>query len=330
MVRSYFEDDVPDDSAPPARREEEGEEAFGEQAPAAHERGGSRLGQHQHKHCRDNRDSELENIDRMHCAAEGNKAEAAYNDRPEVEPAMRLRDGKLSTLPGTYAAERLIVQQTTQAVAKDLKAVRDSLACHLDSEVRETFGQAWHRVKARLDRYGGSSKLHPSPSECDFPVKRWEDIKALQAHRAQYTARVEAAESQFDALALEPDKLKQRGLDLTTEVTSLKNLVDKVPADHRAAYAALLVAEYHATSDFLFAGVPSANAYDDYLRQNLACSVRGRRALTEIAGQLQIRECRAAKRRARYEAMKAKLAAEILAEVEDLEDEHQRHRGGEY
>lgn len=319
MVRSYFESDEPDESAAPTSTEDDDER----RGPRGNteDRGPHRPGHHKHRHCREDRGAELEKIDRLHCAAAGNKAESDYVTA--AEPKMQERDGKLGVLPGQYAVERIAAQKVIDDVADPLHAFRDQVACQLDQAERATFQHAWQRVQARVDRCAGPTKLCPSPQECQFPVAHHEPMKTLTAHQAQYTARVEDAENQFDELAKEPAALKHRAADLTTEVTNLPKLPAATASDHRARYAALLVAEYHATAGHMFAAIPSSNAYEDYLRRNLSCSVEGRRALTEIVGQLKVRECQAEKRRARCTQLQANLAEEILAEVEDLEDEAQ-------
>lgn len=324
MVRSYYEqDDEPERSSTRSGTGEDAERS--ERGPDfAGERDSNRREGRQHRHCREDRDSDLEQIDHLHCIGAGGQAESDYIN--QFEPAMKARDDKLSTLPRSYVTERQTVLETLEKVSVDINAVRESLTCHLNESVRETFQHAWDRVDRRLEHCTGSPKLYPEPHDCEFPVNPGEDIKALAVRKAQYTDRVEAAEKQFDALAEEPDALKKRGTDLITEVTTLKTLNTKEPPDYRAAYAALLVAEYHARIKVIFDGIPSSNAYEDYLRQCLKCSIRGRRALMEIAGQLKVRECRADKRRARCDALKTNLADEITAEVDDLEDEQQEHQ----
>lgn len=328
MARSYYQNgDDPELTARPADPADVVHEQVEHEPKREHST--QRPERHAHKHCHDERDSELEEIDRLHCRNTGDKAKSAYVDGFETK--LVERKGLLATLPGAYTAERATVlgiinpDGKAPSVMADLESIRKELTCQLAEATRATFDQAWERVQLRVSRCTGSPRLHPDPRDCEFLVKPGEDTKVLSVHQQQFTERVTTAEAQFDALAREPAELKQRGVDLAKEVTDLKTLAAKEPSEYPAAYAALLVAEHHATQEVILEGVATANTYEYYLRQCLNCSIHGRRALAEIVGELAVRNCRSEKRRSRCQNLLTHLAAEILAEVDDLEDEHQHH-----
>lgn len=317
MVRSYYQQD--DEPGGPARHGNPGEDAEkpGTEPEAAGEHG-------RHRHSRADADTARQEIDHFECAGVGANAASQYvTDHHED---MERRKDQLSTLPAEYAAAREAALGIRDSVVDDIAAVRTALECHLAEAIRTRFQHAWTRVHRRLDRCAGSPKLCPGPHDCDFPFSADEDTRTLLVHQVHYTDRAELAEQQFDALAGEPADLQQRGTDLGDEVSDLKELAAKEPPAYEAAYAALLAAEYHATTDVILGGIDTANDYEDYLLSCFDCSYKGRNALMRIAGILAARGCRAERRHARCEELRGRIAAEIIAEAHDLEREERNHQ----
>lgn len=310
MVRSYYQqDDEPNRPALHGDTGEDAERSKTEPGPAGE--------RDRHPHGRTDQDVRRAEIDHYECAGVGAKAASQYVTDHDMEPRKQL----LSTLPDAYTAARATVLQACDAAAKDIKAVRESLDCHLDESIRARFRQAWDRVHGRVKRCTGTPRLCPGPHDCEFPFSPDEDTRTLTVHKVHYTERVEQAENQFDALAGEPVALGKRGTDLTKEVDDLKTLSAQEPPAYEAAYAALIAAEYHSAIDVILGGIDTANDYEDYLLSCFDCSRKGRDVLMTIVGILAARACREDKRHARCEDLKAKLAAEIIAEAHDLERE---------
>jgi len=182
------------------------------------------------------------------------------------------------------------------------------------------------RGAAALRRCAGYPDPCLNDEDCHFEADV-DDLPTaqLRARQQDYDERVTRAEARFDALIKESTALATRVTNLQTEVTALATETESTTADHRLTYAKALVADFHTSDGQIWSGFPIANLYDDCLRKCLRCSIRGRRALTIIIGELAVRDCRREKRQARCDWLVAHLAEEIFTEAEELAERERRH-----
>lgn len=275
---------------------------------------------------RRHRDDELAEIDRIHALAARDKARSDYVNSPQVEQAMRTRETGLDGVLSGYLTARSAAQPKVAAATDSIGKILEKLSCMIDNEVEvQRLHSAWGEVRDRLhDCTGTVPVCIDDNAEFDHKVEGV-DIATLNTRKAAYDARVGAAETRFDALVTEPVELPKRVTKLQTDVTALLTALGEDPAtaDNELNFAKALVAQREAAEIWLH--FPSASDFEGCLRRCLHISVQGRRALTEIVGELARHSYWENKRRERCESIKQHLAEEIVAEAEEIA-KHEHHR----
>ena len=294
------------------RRDDEGRRGSGESSDYP-----DRMGQGRRR-----RDRDLTELDRLHCLSTGDKARSDYVAANEED--MRDRETAFATAQSAYVTARATVAAGQKAIEDRLADIRKRVLCLLedDKDRIKELDLAWLRVKDRHERCERRLHEHRDIGDCHFPCDADGQLDDLLAQQATYQDRVTRAEAEFARLILEPAELTTRGTDLETAVDNLEKALDTPPVDADAAFAELLVAEYHHAT--IWGDFDSANEYEDSLRACLRCSIHGREALRVIIGEIAVRQCRWAKKQERCAWLAAHLATEIIAEAKEIEHHEAR------
>ncbi|WP_436532096.1 hypothetical protein [Actinoplanes sp. HUAS TT8] len=271
------------------------------------------------------RDRDLTALDKLRCEFEGDKKKSDYYT--SIEKGLQDRKALFETSIAAYEKARAAAEPALKTARNTIEDLLKKLRCISGCD-RELLDEAWNEVLVRVEKCSSENGGPCIDDDCKFDDKVCDvDLDALRARKASYDARVTTAETTFDTLAGEPAALTGRITSLQAEVTAVgKDLGAETPVDPELTYIKALVAEYHAEKEQIWAGFAYPNAYEDCLRRCLRCSIRGRRALTEIVGEIAVQECKAAKRRARCTALKLDLAGETKKEADELRERKERHK----
>lgn len=271
------------------------------------------------------RDRDLSALDKLRCEFEGDKAKSTYYTG--IEKGLQDRKALFETSVEAYEKARAAAEPALKTARNTIEDLLKKLRCISGCD-RELLDEAWNEVLVRVERCSASNGGPCIDDDCKFDDNVCDvDLGELRSRKAAYDARVTVAEAAFDELTKEPAALTARIVTLQAEVAAVgKELGAEAPVDPELTYIKALVAEYHAESDQVWAGFAYPNAYEDCLRRCLRCSIRGRRALTEIVGEIAVQECKAAKRLARCVALKANLAVEAKKEADELREHKERHK----
>jgi hypothetical protein len=271
------------------------------------------------------RDRDLSALDKLRCEFEGDKKKSDYYTG--FEKALQDRKAQFDTSVVAYEKARAAAEPALKTARNTIEDLLKKLRCISGCD-RELLDDAWNEVLVRVERCTTETGGPCLDDDCEFDDDVCDqDLGELRSRQAAYDARVAVAEAKFDDLVKEPAALTARIAALQAEVTAVgKDLSAEPPVDPELTYIKALVAEYHAERDQIWAGYAYPNAYEDCLRTCLRCSIRGRRALTEIVGEIAVQECKAAKRLARCTALKADLATETKKEADELRERKERHQ----
>jgi hypothetical protein len=267
-------------------------------------------------------------LDPLRCRAKGVQAEADYdNQHPGADP------GQYEQARLDYGKARHDATPVVAEVRSQLAHVTDQLRCIIDDrETVECLDEAWLEVKERLrvcDPWLGCCVDDNGDFDtdvCDY------GIEIIKARIAEYEHRTQAAETCFDNLLKEPDKLTERVANLKAEVDGIAKDVGGDPAttDFKRLYARALVAERHL--DEVWWGYPYAHDYVDCLCLALRVSLRGRAALSRLTGELAVRVCRIDAREGRCKHLREHIVDGIIEEYvrkcqprHEHDDGHDRH-----
>jgi hypothetical protein len=267
-------------------------------------------------------------LDPLRCRAKGVQAQAEYDhDHPGADP------GKYEQARLDYGKARHDAAPVVAEVRSQLAHVTDQLRCIIDDrETVECLDEAWLEVKERLrvcDPWLGCCV--DDDGDFDADVRDY-GIEIIKARIAEYEHRTQAAETCFDNLLKEPDKLTERVANLKAEVAGIAADVGGDPAttDFKRLYARALVAERHL--DEVWWGYPYAHDYVDCLCLALRVSLRGRAALSRLTGELAVRMCRIDAREGRCKHLREHIVDGIIEEYvrkchprHDHDDGHDRH-----
>jgi hypothetical protein len=234
-------------------------------------------------------------LDSYGCGREAVKARAEYDaahaDGPDPE--------QYDTARVAYGAARNEAGPVVYSVRQQLEHVTEQIRCLInDSEVVDHLDRAWRRVKRRLrhctEREGCCTDDNCS-EEFDTDVTD-HGIEVIEARIAQYEHRTTEAEKCFKRLTEEPDRLRARVDVVKQEVTDLVAEVggDSATTDYKRLYAKALVADWKL--DRIWWGFDHTHDYVDCLCETLQCSLRGRAALSELTGELALRNCMRARK----------------------------------
>ncbi|GIM94225.1 hypothetical protein [Paractinoplanes toevensis] len=265
------------------------------------------------------RDRDLTALDKQRCEFEGNKKESDYY--AGIEKALTERSKQFDDTLVLYENNRTAAEPALKTARNAIEDLLKKLRCISGCD-RELLDAAWNEVLVRVEKCSAANGGPCLDDDCEFDDDVCDvDLAELRSREATYTARVVAAEAKFDELIKEPALLTARIVALTAEVAAVaKDLAADPPADPELTYIKALVAEYHAERDQIWAGFAYPNAYEDCLRTCQRCSIRGRRVLTRIVGEIAVQQCKAAKRLARCIALKAHLATETKKEADELRE----------
>jgi hypothetical protein len=264
----------------------------------------------EHGHHRPSPDCDPDDLDRLTCEAKGVKARADYTAEHQADADKRRT---------AFEGARKAYSDASTAAAADVKQIRhqlhrilEQLRCQLPDDVEHCLDRSWEEVYERLERCGMPRGCCIA-DDCEFDT-RCDDVSTeeLHARQAEIERRVEAAEKCFDDLIKEPAALTARVAKLKQDVDALATAAaDPATPDPRNAYATALWARQRLRDIWL--GFENANAYHECLCSGLICSLRGRKALAVLAGELAVRQCRYDERDKRCQWLRDHVVDEILA-----------------
>jgi hypothetical protein len=265
----------------------------------------------QPEHPRPDQECDIGELDVLKCEAEGIKRQAAYTAEHEAD--LQRRRTEFDGARTAYADARAAAHADVKELRHRLSRILEQLKCQIDDdEVIGCLDRAWEEVHERL-RACGEPAGCCIDDDCDFDT-RCDDVSTeeLLARIADIERRVKAAEACFDELIQEPAKLTARVAKLKQDVEALAAAIaDPKTADYRQAYATALWAWQRLRDIWL--GFEHANEYHDCLCQGLMCSLRGRKALAVLEGELAVRTCREDAEKARCTWLREHVVEEILA-----------------
>jgi hypothetical protein len=258
-------------------------------------------------------DCDLTDFDSMNCQVEGIAAEAEYMKKYQED--LKRRRTQFDTVRTAYDAARNAVAEDLALITEQLKKLRDQLECQLDEKKRTCLTDAWREVAGQLEKCGGEQGCCVTEEQCNF---EWQFVKKPTAPEVRaliedFERRVTAAEKCFDdVLAKEPDELKKRVTALKEFVAAIATAAaDTKTTDYSRAFAELLWAEHRRRRIWL--GFDNPNDFADCLCLALNCSLKGRRALAKLYGELKKLDCEDEKQKDRCTWLKANVVEEILA-----------------
>jgi hypothetical protein len=252
-------------------------------------------------------------LDDLTCEAAGVTSRADYTKSKEAD--LQRRRTAFDGARTGYGSARTAASADVAELRHRLAQLREQLRCRLAGEVIECLERAWEEVQEELRACGMVEPgcCLPQAEQCEFDTDfDGRSDQELQARKAGWERRVQAAEECFDALVLEPAALTKRVADLKLEVDGLSaEAADPKTTDVKHAYARLLWDQRRL--DDIWLGFRHANDYIDCICRSLTCSVRGNQAIAVLVGEQAVRACREAAVTARCDLLRTHVVDEILA-----------------
>lgn len=252
-----------------------------------------------------------DDLDGLTCEAEGVKARAAYAAKYEGD--LKNRRTAFDSARQAYSDARTAATNDVGQIRHQLHRIEEQLRCQLPDDIERCLDDAWREVYERLEACGLPTGCCID-DDCEFDTHcEGVPTEQLRARQAEYERRVAAAEKCFDeVLVKEPTELKNRVAKLKQDVEALATAAaSSTTPDPKHAFATALWAKRRLHDIWL--GFKDANAYHECVCGGLICSLRGRKALAVLAGELAVRQCREDENEKRCEWLRTHVVDEILA-----------------
>ena len=224
------------------------------------------------------------------------------------------RQTRFGTAYRDYEAARVVADKAFEDGRKAvLDDKRDKKNCLSDSE-RDCLEDAMGKVRDEIKKCAGPGGCPPLDYTFDTGLDRDEgyDTPATLTGRAhEYRTIAEELKLAFDGQIGEIEALGERATKYTTDVAALAG----TEPDHRKRYATILVLLYR--YDQRFKGFASSRSYADCLCKLLSQLLEAWKAIAVLEAAAAYRECCAAKRKDRCDALVDDPVAAVLERCED-------------
>ena len=247
-------------------------------------------------------------IDDLQCEAQGVKAES--DALAAVAADLDKRRTAFETARGDYSKARDEAAKAVKELDRRLKCLmpgfKDKDKAPLNRDEVECLDKAFAQVLDCMDECPEDQGCCVC-EDCGFDGQTW-TVGQIDDLRS----RVEKVENCFDeVLVKEPDALKTRVADATTLVSTLEDDLDKEPRDAKRLYAR--AKEARRALEVIWGGFKDVNDFQNCLCCGFTCSLKGRKLLAQLAGDLAYQKCQEASRRKRCDWLSKNMVEETLA-----------------
>jgi len=244
-------------------------------------------------------------IDDLQCQARAVKAES--DTLAEQAEKLNTRRTAFETARSEYSTARDEAAKTVKELDGKLKDHLTSIKCMLNRDEVECLDKAFAQVLDCL-RECGDGQGCCVDENCGFENQTW-----IVGQIDDLRTRVEAVEKCFDdVLVKEPSALQQRVTDVQKLVGDLGDALKKESRDGaNRLYARAREARYFL--DVIWGRFKDVNEFQDCLCRGLACSLRGRQLLAQLAGDQEFQRCQQEFRRKRCDWLGKNIVEETLA-----------------
>jgi hypothetical protein len=244
-------------------------------------------------------------IDDLQCEARAVKAESDALSQGAED--LDKRRAAFETARGDYSKARDEASKTVKELDRRVKDLLTDIKCLLNRDEVECLDQAFAQVVDCLQECRDSQGCCVE-DDCGFENETWA-VGQIDDLRT----RVEEVEKCFDdVLVMEPSALRQRVTDVQKLVNDLSDAMKDEPRDEvNRLYARAKEARY--SLDIIWGRFKDVNEFQNCLCRGLACSLRGRQLLAQLAGDQEYRKCQQESCQKRCDWLGKNIVEETLA-----------------